>query len=202
MNKYDMGYCPKVPSCHPLTVNLAPWVVSHLLVYCMWFGNSSSVLWKHEIYALSLTVNYNIGSAYADTGSPTVGSSRSWQSMEMEIQSLLEKLLDINDAMSRCAASATPTTSVAQKLARHRDILHEFTQVILLIHFILFADATHYAFTSLLFMFMMYSLGSRVSCLAVLSRNPGPNLNIFATRNLWHGTWNTSKDLHWLLNAF
>ncbi|XXG43113.1 hypothetical protein AAC387_Pa01g3224 [Persea americana] len=66
--------------------------------------------------------------AYADTGSPTVGSSRSWQSMEMEIQSLLEKLLDINDAMSRCAASATPTTSVAQKLARHRDILHEFTQ--------------------------------------------------------------------------
>ncbi|KAJ4727164.1 Golgi SNAP receptor complex member 1 [Melia azedarach] len=46
----------------------------------------------------------------------------------MEIQSLLEKLLDINDAMSRCAASAAPTTSVTQKLARHRDILHEFTQ--------------------------------------------------------------------------
>lgn len=50
--------------------------------------------------------------------------------MEMEIQSLLEKLLDINDSMSRCAASAAPTTSVTQKLARHRDILHEFTQVI------------------------------------------------------------------------
>lgn len=49
--------------------------------------------------------------------------------MEMEIQSLLEKLLDINDAMSRCAASAAPATSVTQKLARHRDILHEFTQV-------------------------------------------------------------------------
>ena len=49
--------------------------------------------------------------------------------MEMEIQSLLEKLLDINDSMSRCAASATPATSVTQKLARHRDILHEFTQV-------------------------------------------------------------------------
>ncbi|GMP61862.1 hypothetical protein CsSME_00024160 [Camellia sinensis var. sinensis] len=66
---------------------------------------------------------------YVDSGSPTtVGSSRSWKSMEMEIQSLLEKLLDINDAMSRCAASATPTTSVTQKLARHRDILHEFTQ--------------------------------------------------------------------------
>ncbi|XP_068634942.1 Golgi SNAP receptor complex member 1-2 [Aristolochia californica] len=63
-----------------------------------------------------------------DTGSPTVGSSRSWKSMEMEIQSLLEKLLDINDALSRCAASAAPTTSVAQKLARHRDILHEYTQ--------------------------------------------------------------------------
>lgn len=65
----------------------------------------------------------------ADTGSPTVGASRSWKSMEMEIQSLLEKLLDVNDAMSRCAASAAPTTSVNQKLARHRDILHEYTQV-------------------------------------------------------------------------
>ncbi|KAF8412403.1 hypothetical protein HHK36_000367 [Tetracentron sinense] len=65
---------------------------------------------------------------YADTGSPTVGSSRSWTSMEMEIQSLLEKLLDTNDAMSRCAASASPTTSVTQKLTRHRDILHEFAQ--------------------------------------------------------------------------
>lgn len=50
--------------------------------------------------------------------------------MEMEIQALLEKLLDINDSMSRCAASAAPTTSITQKLARHRDILHEFTQVI------------------------------------------------------------------------
>lgn len=49
--------------------------------------------------------------------------------MEMEIQNLLEKLLDTNDAMSRCAASAAPTTSVNQKLARHRDIFHEFTQV-------------------------------------------------------------------------
>ncbi|KAB1225283.1 Golgi SNAP receptor complex member 1-2 [Morella rubra] len=65
---------------------------------------------------------------YVDTGSPSVGSSRSWKSMEMEIQSLLEKLLDINDAMSRCAASAAPATSVTQKLARHRDILHEFSQ--------------------------------------------------------------------------
>ncbi|OAY75442.1 Golgi SNAP receptor complex member 1-2 [Ananas comosus] len=67
-------------------------------------------------------------SGFVDSGSPTVGSSRSWKSMEMEIQSLLEKLLDVNDAMSRCAASATPTTSVTQKLARHRDILHEFAQ--------------------------------------------------------------------------
>lgn len=66
---------------------------------------------------------------YADTGSPTVGSSRSWKSMVMEIQSLLEKLLDTNDAMSRCAASASPTTLVTQKLARHRDIFHEFAQV-------------------------------------------------------------------------
>ncbi|XP_009793075.1 Golgi SNAP receptor complex member 1-2 [Nicotiana sylvestris] len=65
---------------------------------------------------------------HVEAGSPTLGSSRSWKSMEMEIQSLLEKLLDLNDSMSRCAASAAPTTSVTQKLARHRDILHEFTQ--------------------------------------------------------------------------
>ncbi|XP_075510883.1 Golgi SNAP receptor complex member 1-2-like isoform X5 [Primulina tabacum] len=70
-----------------------------------------------------------IQGGYVDASSPTVGSSRSWKSAEMEIQSLLEKLLDINDSMSRCAASATPTTSVNQKLARHRDILHEFTQI-------------------------------------------------------------------------
>lgn len=65
-----------------------------------------------------------------DSGSSPVGSNRSWKSMEMEIQSLLEKLLDVNDSMSRCAASASPATSVNQKLARHRDILHEFTQVL------------------------------------------------------------------------
>ncbi|KAE8038711.1 hypothetical protein FH972_011190 [Carpinus fangiana] len=65
---------------------------------------------------------------FVDTGSPSVGSSRSWKSMEMEIHSLLEKLLDVNDSMSRCAASAAPATSVTQKLARHRDILHEYTQ--------------------------------------------------------------------------
>lgn len=66
---------------------------------------------------------------YTDNNSQTVGSARSWKSVEMEIESLLEKLLDINDSMSRCAASASPTASVSQKLARHRDILHEFTQV-------------------------------------------------------------------------
>ncbi|XP_038683320.1 Golgi SNAP receptor complex member 1-2-like [Tripterygium wilfordii] len=65
---------------------------------------------------------------YVETSSPTVGTSRSWKSMEMEIQSSLEKLVDINDSMSRCATSAAHTTSVTQKLARHRDILHEFTQ--------------------------------------------------------------------------
>jgi Golgi SNAP receptor complex protein 1 len=72
------------------------------------------------------------GSGYTDSGSPRLGSSRSWKSMEMEIQSLLEKLSDINDSLSRCAASAAQTTSTSQKLARHRDILHDFTQVYVL----------------------------------------------------------------------
>ncbi|KAJ7962146.1 Golgi SNAP receptor complex member 1 [Quillaja saponaria] len=54
----------------------------------------------------ALNVMYLLLSGYVETGSPPVGSSRSWKSMEMEIQSLLEKLLDISDAMSRSAASA------------------------------------------------------------------------------------------------
>ncbi|KAJ0964282.1 hypothetical protein J5N97_029404 [Dioscorea zingiberensis] len=82
---------------------------------------------KLSSYA-KLGTRFTSSSGYVDNGSPTVGSGRSWKSMEMEIQSLLEKLLDINDAMSRCAATTTPTTSVTQKLARHRDILHELTQ--------------------------------------------------------------------------
>ncbi|MCO5587523.1 hypothetical protein L7F22_041473 [Adiantum nelumboides] len=57
-----------------------------------------------------------------------LGGDGSWKSMEMEIESSLEKLVDVNDSMSRCAVAAAPTTSVTQKLARHRDILHEFTQ--------------------------------------------------------------------------
>ncbi|GKV12884.1 hypothetical protein SLEP1_g23971 [Rubroshorea leprosula] len=81
---------------------------------------------KLSSYA-KLGTRFNQG-GFVDAGSPTLGSSRSWKSMEMEIQSLLEKLLDTNDALSRCAASAAQTTSVTQKLARHRDILHEFTQ--------------------------------------------------------------------------
>lgn len=92
----------------------------------------------HESGCLPLSLYKFLKSGYVESGSPPVGSSRSWKSMEMEIQSLLEKLLDINDSMSRCAASATPATSVTQKLARHRDILHEFTQVCLSFNFLLY----------------------------------------------------------------
>ncbi|KAL6004349.1 hypothetical protein ACLOJK_004900 [Asimina triloba] len=66
-------------------------------------------------------------SSYAKLGAD--GREMQWKSMEMEIESLLEKLLGVNDSMSRCAAAAVPTISVTQKLTRHRDILHEFTQV-------------------------------------------------------------------------
>ncbi|XP_020271207.1 Golgi SNAP receptor complex member 1-2-like [Asparagus officinalis] len=68
---------------------------------------------------------------YVDSGSLNVGPSRSWKSMEMEKEFSLEKLLDINDSMSRCAATASATSSINQKLARHRDILHEYTQTML-----------------------------------------------------------------------
>ncbi|CAF1873156.1 BnaC04g50160D [Brassica napus] len=78
---------------------------------------------KLSSYA-KLGARFNQGGYGVDGGSP----GGSWKSMEIEIQSSLEKLLDINDSMSRCAASAAPTISVTQKLARHRDILHEYTQ--------------------------------------------------------------------------
>eukprot|EP00897_Mesotaenium_endlicherianum_P002779 jgi/Mesen1/2529/ME000161S01582 len=62
------------------------------------------------------------------SGGDALGGDGSWKSVEMEIEALLEKLLDINDGMSRCVAGTTSASSVTQKLARHRDILHEFTQ--------------------------------------------------------------------------
>ena len=49
--------------------------------------------------------------------------------MALEIEGLLERLGEINDQLSQCIAGTTTTTSGAQKLARHRDILYEFTQV-------------------------------------------------------------------------
>ncbi|KAM0934417.1 putative golgi SNAP receptor complex, subunit 1 [Dioscorea sansibarensis] len=67
-----------------------------------------------------------LGAGYADARTPV--SESHWKSMEMEIENLLERLLDVNEAMSRCAPAATPAAAVAQKLTRHRDILHEFTQ--------------------------------------------------------------------------
>lgn len=82
---------------------------------------------KLSSYA-KLAARFTQSSGIAESGSPSIGPNRSWKSMEMEIESLLEKLLDINDSMSRCAASAASTTSVTQKLARHRDILHEYSQ--------------------------------------------------------------------------
>lgn len=76
-------------------------------------------------------------SGYSDSRISTESNGRDvqWKSVEVEIESLLEKLLDINDAMGRCASAAVPTTSIAQKLTRHQDILHEFTQVAALFFF-------------------------------------------------------------------
>ncbi|CAA6673666.1 unnamed protein product [Spirodela intermedia] len=65
----------------------------------------------------------------AGAGEQLHGSGQQWKSVEMEIELLLEKLLDVNESMSRCvAAAAAPALSVSQKLTRHRDILHEFSQ--------------------------------------------------------------------------
>ncbi|KAH6779758.1 golgi snare 12 [Perilla frutescens var. hirtella] len=44
------------------------------------------------------------------------------ESMEMEIHSLLEKLLDINDSMSRCAASAARLRLLLQLLKTFQGI--------------------------------------------------------------------------------
>lgn len=74
---------------------------------------------------------YSSASGYSDSRLSTEsnGGEMAWKSMEMEIESLLEKLLHVNDAMGRCASASVPTTSISQKLTRHCDILHEFTQV-------------------------------------------------------------------------
>ncbi|CAO2206928.1 unnamed protein product [Urochloa humidicola] len=82
---------------------------------------------KLSSYARLAARSSSSSASPSGAASPTADRS-SWKSMEFEIQSLLGKLQDVNDAMSRCAASTAPTTSVSQKLARHRDILHEFTQ--------------------------------------------------------------------------
>uniref|UniRef100_J3L988 Golgi SNAP receptor complex member 1 n=1 Tax=Oryza brachyantha TaxID=4533 RepID=J3L988_ORYBR len=79
-----------------------------------------------RLAARSSSASASASSSAAAASSPSDRSS--WKSMEFEIQSLLDKLQDVNDAMSRCAASTAPTVSVTQKLARHRDILHEFAQ--------------------------------------------------------------------------
>ena len=77
-----------------------------------------------------LAARSSSSSTAAVASSPTADRS-SWKSTELEIQALLDKLQDVNDGMSRCAAPAAPANaSVSQKLARHRDILHEFTQVL------------------------------------------------------------------------
>lgn len=80
---------------------------------------------------LKLSSYAKLGGMLAHGGSSAsdvVGGDGSWKSMEVEIDALLKRLLDVNDSMSRCAAEAAHTTSVTQKLARHRDILHELTQ--------------------------------------------------------------------------
>ncbi|KAM0900071.1 hypothetical protein ACQ4PT_020880 [Festuca glaucescens] len=83
---------------------------------------------KLSSYARLAARSSSSSSAASAASSPTADRS-SWKSTELEIQALLDKLQDVNDAMSCCAAPAAPSNaSVSQKLARHRDILHEFTQ--------------------------------------------------------------------------
>ncbi|KAG6532584.1 hypothetical protein ZIOFF_006433 [Zingiber officinale] len=60
-------------------------------------------------------------------GSENPASDSHWKLMEIEM--LLARLTEVNEAMSRCAAASTTTTSMAQKLIRDRNILHELTQV-------------------------------------------------------------------------
>ncbi|KAJ0962153.1 hypothetical protein J5N97_029981 [Dioscorea zingiberensis] len=67
-----------------------------------------------------------LGAGYSDP--KTTISESHWKSMEMEIENLLQRLLEVNEAMSRCSPAAASSAAVAQKLTRHRDILHEFTQ--------------------------------------------------------------------------
>uniref|UniRef100_A0A0D9VBN7 Golgi SNAP receptor complex member 1 n=1 Tax=Leersia perrieri TaxID=77586 RepID=A0A0D9VBN7_9ORYZ len=83
---------------------------------------------KLSSYARLAARSSSAADASSSSSSASPSDRSSWKSMEFEIQSLLDKLQDVNEAMSRCASSTAPTTSVSQKLARHRDILHEFAQ--------------------------------------------------------------------------
>ncbi|XP_075475436.1 Golgi SNAP receptor complex member 1-2-like [Primulina tabacum] len=69
--------------------------------------------WQELRKEVKLSSYAKIGAGFTQGGyvvatSPTVGSSR--------FSHCLRSLLDINDNMSRCAASAAPTTSVTQRL--------------------------------------------------------------------------------------
>ena len=83
------------------------------------------------MYICGLTYKMNASLfLYAGYNERRSESDGSWKSMEAEIETLLKRLLAVNDSMSRITSEGGITTSVTQKLARHRDILHEFNQVI------------------------------------------------------------------------
>lgn len=54
-----------------------------------------------------------------------------WKTLEMEIENLLVKLTEVNEDMSQWTSATVvgATTAVMQRLTRHREILHELTQV-------------------------------------------------------------------------
>ena len=66
------------------------------------------------------------------TGSSSDGSGRAplQREIEREIEQQLQQLAEANDRMSREAANATSATTM-HTLQRHREILHDFTQVAL-----------------------------------------------------------------------
>ncbi|KAF2282686.1 hypothetical protein GH714_043796 [Hevea brasiliensis] len=89
------------------------------LVYLHCFENiSSDIVALHGVY-----IGYAmVGSGYVDTGSPTVGSSRSWKSMEMEIQSLLEKHL--GEYVSKNAVT-TRETAIHGEYSHIDDVINQ-----------------------------------------------------------------------------
>ncbi|XP_059490090.1 Golgi SNAP receptor complex member 1 isoform X2 [Neocloeon triangulifer] len=59
---------------------------------------------------------------------PLLGPDHVFESMALEIESLLEKLSNLNDQMAEFSSAQTPSAALLHTLQRHREILQDYKQ--------------------------------------------------------------------------